>query len=150
LAVSKSPTKCSGRGRASRVVQRSRASPQYLRDPSLVRRWSEVPAQGSRVRVIVHAENAYGWSAASAATTDVVAARAATAARRCVVPKLRGKTVASARAAMRRAGCSSGRIRRVYSQSIRKRRVVSQTPRASARRTHGFKVRLNLSKGRRR
>jgi PASTA domain len=104
---------------------------------------------GARVRVIVHAQNPYGGSAASAITTEVVAARARVAARRCVVPKLRRKTLAAARTALRRSGCSSGRIRRVYSRSIRRGRVVAQTPRAGARRAHGFKVRLDLSKGRR-
>jgi hypothetical protein len=67
---------------------------------------------------------------------------------RCKVPKLRGKTVAAARRALRRAHCSVGKFQRVRSRNVRKGRIVSTKPRAGTTHRRGFKVRLTVSKGR--
>jgi eukaryotic-like serine/threonine-protein kinase len=71
------------------------------------------------------------------------------AARACVAPNVKRKTAAAARRAIRRAGCTPGWIRRSHSGSVRTGRVVSQSPRAGARRAVGAKVGLVLSKGKR-
>jgi hypothetical protein len=71
--------------------------------------------------------------------------RASTAA--CRVPKLRGKRLATAKRAIRRAGCRVGKVRRRYTRRVRKGRVISQTPRAKARRRVGTKVGLAVSRG---
>lgn len=102
---------------------------------------------GRSLRVVVTATNVGGSGTEASDTTALVRK---TATRACVVPKVKGKTAAAARKAIRRAGCKVGAIRRSYSASIRSGRVVSQSPRAGARRAAGTKVTLVLSKGKRR
>jgi hypothetical protein len=67
----------------------------------------------------------------------------------CLVPNVVGRRLATARVRIRRARCAVGRIR--YARSVRARgRVLAQSPRAGARRPRGTRVRLTVSKGRRR
>jgi PASTA domain len=98
------------------------------------------------LRVVVTATNPGGSATAESDATALVRKKPA---RACVVPNVKRKTAAAARRAIRRAGCTVGRIRRSHS-SIRSGRVVSQSPRAGARRGAGAKVALVLSKGKRR
>ena len=65
----------------------------------------------------------------------------------CVVPRVIGRRLAVARGAIRRAHCSVGRIRQARSARARGR-VVSQSPRAGARRRRGARVSLVVSRGR--
>jgi subtilisin family serine protease len=58
---------------------------------------------------------------------------------RCVVPKLRGKTVPQARRALARAHCALGRVQR-----LGKGRIVSQSPRAGRRLSPGRRVRVTV------
>jgi hypothetical protein len=99
---------------------------------------------GSTVRVVVTAKNTAGQASATSHETDVV-----TVALRCVVPSLRGKTVAKARRALRLAHC---RLGRVSSTRSRRRRglIVAQRPRPGAVRADGAKVSVVVSRGRRR
>ena len=60
----------------------------------------------------------------------------------CVVPRVVGQRLAMARARIRRAHCSVGRIRRA--RSGRTGRVVEQSPRAGAKRRRGYPVRLGV------
>jgi hypothetical protein len=103
--------------------------------------------RGRGLRVVVTATNAGGSASAQSDATPIVRT---VAARRCVVPNVRRKPVAAARRAVRRAGCRPGRIRRSYSASVRLGRVISQSPRAGARRAAGTKVNLVLSRGKKR
>jgi hypothetical protein len=104
---------------------------------------------GRRLRVVVTATNVEGSATAVSTPTGVVA-RAARVARRCVVPNVKGKPLAAARRAIRRAGCTTGRIRRSYSASVRSGRVIAQAPRPGARKPARAKVSLVLSRGERR
>ena len=99
---------------------------------------------GSTLRVVVTAKNAAGQASAISRESDVV-----TVPIRCVVPNLKGKTVAKARTALRLAHCSLGRV---SSARSRRRRgvIVSQRPRAGAVRARGAKVNVVVSRGRRR
>jgi len=90
-------------------------------------------------------DNAGNWSAPAHVGPYVIAAPAPAPAARCVVPRLLGKTLPGARAALRRSRCAVGRIRRVRSRRVG--RVVAQSPRAGVRRARG--TRVNLSVGRR-
>jgi hypothetical protein len=72
------------------------------------------------------------------------------AAKRCKVPNLRGKTLAAARRSLKRANCRSGKLLRAYAPRVRKGRVANSVPRAGARRAHGYKIRIVLSRGPRR
>jgi PASTA domain-containing protein/List-Bact-rpt repeat protein len=68
---------------------------------------------------------------------------------KCVVPKLKGKTLAAAKRAIKSHHCSVGTVHRATSRTVKKGHVISQKPRPGARRRHGAKVKLVLSKGRR-
>jgi len=63
---------------------------------------------------------------------------------RCVVPKLRGKTVSQARRLLARAHCSLGRV-----QGRAKGKIVSQSPRAGKKVAPGSKIRVTVGRVRR-
>jgi hypothetical protein len=71
----------------------------------------------------------------------------ATFAKNCTVPQLKGKLLAQARRAIILARCSVGSVTGAYSSSVKKGRVVSQRPVASAHRAAGVRVNLVVSKG---
>jgi subtilisin family serine protease len=89
-------------------------------------------------------DNAGNWSPSVHAGPYVVIAAATTAAPRCVVPRLKGKTLRAARTALTRARCRLGRVRRVRSRRVG--RVLSQSPRAGTRRPRGAKVNVTLGR----
>lgn len=94
-----------------------------------------------RLVVIVTATNGAG-SATAASSPSRRSSRKVT----CVVPRVKGKAVAAARRAIRRAHCSVGRVR--YARSRRaKGRVISQSPRPGARKAIRAKVNLVVSRG---
>jgi hypothetical protein len=66
---------------------------------------------------------------------------------RCVVPRLRGKTLAGARAALTRANCRLGARTRAYSATVRVGRVIRQRPTPGTRMTRGARVNVVLSRG---
>jgi Tol biopolymer transport system component len=65
----------------------------------------------------------------------------------CVVPRVIGLRLATARTRIKRANCTVGRVRRARARSRRVGRVLSQSPKAGSRRARGAKV--NLVVGRR-
>jgi hypothetical protein len=67
----------------------------------------------------------------------------------CVVPAVVGKSLAAARAAIRRSHCRAGRITRARSTTVPKGRVLSQRPAAGRRLARGAEVNLVVSRGRR-
>ena len=69
---------------------------------------------------------------------------------RCVVPSLRGKTLAAARIALTRARCRLGTVTRAYSSTVRIRRVIRQRPAPRTRLARNARVSVVLSRGRRR
>ena len=93
-----------------------------------------------------------GWSGACSGigtcTLTMSGDRAATARFvRCVVPKVKGKTLLAAKRAIRQAHCSVGTVARVFSATVRKGRVVSTKPRPGTKLAVGSKVKLKVSKG---
>jgi hypothetical protein len=68
---------------------------------------------------------------------------------RCVVPQLKGRTVAQARRVLRGKRCSLGRVRRVFSRT-RSGRIIAQSTRPGARLPRGARVNVVVSRGRRR
>jgi PASTA domain len=105
---------------------------------------------GSTLRVVVTASNADGARATASSPTGVVVRAQRTQVRRCVVPKLRGKTLRAAHAAIRRGSCRVGRVQRRFSSTVKAGRVVAQRPRAGARLAANARVHLVVSKGKRR
>ena len=105
---------------------------------------------GTRLRVIVSATNEDGTRSVASEPTAVVAKAVQTTVPRCVVPKVRGKSLRTARAAIKRGNCRVGRVRMTFSSRVKAGRVVSQTPRAGRRLAAGARVNLLVSKGKRR
>ena len=103
---------------------------------------------GKRVRVLVSATNADG-SRAAVSDLSVVVLPAIVVPARCVVPNVRGRTLRRAKAAIRRGVARRGEFAGC-TRSVRRGRVISQTPRAGARLVRGAKVNLVVSKGRKR
>jgi uncharacterized delta-60 repeat protein len=68
----------------------------------------------------------------------------------CVVPNVKGKTLAAARAALVRSRCTLGTVRRARSTTVKKGRVISQRPRPGARVKELAKVSVVVSRGKRR
>jgi plastocyanin len=68
--------------------------------------------------------------------------------RRCIVPKVVGRTLVVAQRLIRRRGCRVGRVRRARSSRARGR-VLRQSPRAGRRVPRGTRVTLVVSRGRR-
>jgi uncharacterized delta-60 repeat protein len=68
----------------------------------------------------------------------------------CVVPNVRGRTLAAARTRFVRANCRVGKLTRVYSRRARRGTVISQRSRAGVRLPELAKVDLVVSRGPRR
>jgi invasin-like protein/PASTA domain-containing protein len=66
----------------------------------------------------------------------------------CLVPRVRGKTLAAAKVALRQAHCDVGRVKGVRSTTVSAGKVVSQNPGAGQILTPGSKVNLAVSRGR--
>jgi hypothetical protein len=65
----------------------------------------------------------------------------------CIVPRLNGRSLTSARSALAASGCTMGPVLRVHSRRVRRGRVVRTTPGAGTHRTHGAAVRITVSAG---
>jgi hypothetical protein len=72
------------------------------------------------------------------------------AAVRCVVPNVRGRTLAKARGLLVGGHCRLGRVGHAFSRRVRRGRVVSQARHPGVRLARGAKVDLVVSRGRRR
>jgi beta-lactam-binding protein with PASTA domain len=66
----------------------------------------------------------------------------------CAVPKLRGRTLGTAKERLRSAHCAVGKIRRAYSKTVPKNQVVDQRPAPGARLAEQSAVGLTISRGR--
>ena len=64
----------------------------------------------------------------------------------CIVPKLKGKTLAAAKRAIKKAHCSVGKITKVASSAKNRGRVVSQSPKPGKHLKKGSKVALKVGK----
>jgi uncharacterized delta-60 repeat protein len=68
----------------------------------------------------------------------------------CVVPKLRGQKMDwFAQQRIKGSHCAVGKIKRVHSRHVKRRRIISEKPRPGTVHVEGTKVRLVVSKGRR-
>jgi bacillolysin len=69
---------------------------------------------------------------------------------RCVVPNVRGRTVARARRLLASRRCRLGRVTRAYSARMRRGTILRQSRRPGARLRRGTRVNVVVSRGRRR
>ena len=96
-----------------------------------------------------------GWAGIctgkAACAVSMLGARAVRASfvRDCVVPKVKGKTLRVAKRRIKKHQCRVGKIRRRFSARVKKGHVISQKPGARRLRTHGARIRLTVSRGRR-
>ena len=67
----------------------------------------------------------------------------------CVVPKLKGKSLAAAKTALKTAHCAVGHIPKHRSSAVHRGRVISSRPKAGSRHTAGTKIALTVSRGKR-
>ena len=70
----------------------------------------------------------------------------ATAPKKCVVPKLKGKKLRKAKRLLRKANCATGKITRKKAKKAKRGKVLSSKPRAGAKRPKGMKVKLVVGK----
>jgi hypothetical protein len=98
------------------------------------------------VRFLTGAADVFHVSAASswASTFTPTAVLTDSALNRCVVPKLKGRTVPAARVALRVRSCRLGRVTRVRSNA-RKGRVVSQSRKPGSRPAVGTRVAVKIA-----
>jgi uncharacterized delta-60 repeat protein len=89
-----------------------------------------------------------GGTVSSSPTGSSAPSVTLTATQLCVVPRLKGKTLAAARRAVKRAHCSVGRITRAFSSKLAPRRVISQWPVSGKALPENSQVRLTVSHGR--
>jgi hypothetical protein len=66
---------------------------------------------------------------------------------RCVVPNVRGQTLAKASTRIRKANCRVGRITRLFSSRKLRGRVLAEKPKPGARLRSGTKIQLIMGKG---
>ncbi|MFL5922111.1 MAG: InlB B-repeat-containing protein [Gaiellaceae bacterium] len=94
-----------------------------------------------------------GWSGActgkAPCSLSMTSDRTATATfkAKCVVPKLRGLTLKKAKARIKRAHCTVGKVRRKASRASKKGKVLAQKPRPGKRLAPGAKVNVTVGKG---
>jgi beta-lactam-binding protein with PASTA domain len=95
-----------------------------------------------------------GWSGAcSGKSTCKVVAKASVsvtakfAARNCVVPNVKGKSLSAAKKTLKAHSCSAGKISHAASSTVQKGHVLAQSPSPGAHLKHGGKVRLTVSTG---
>ena len=67
----------------------------------------------------------------------------------CLVPRVTGKSLATARQAIVKAHCAMGKVTRAFSAVVKPGRVISQHPQPAKRLAAGSKVMLKVSKGKR-
>jgi PKD repeat protein len=65
----------------------------------------------------------------------------------CVVPRLKGLTLAAAKTRLAANHCRLGRVTRAYSKTVKKSRILAQTPPAGRKLANGAKVNVVLSRG---
>lgn len=68
---------------------------------------------------------------------------------RCIVPKVKGKTLKAAKRAIRSHACAVGKVGHAFSKSTKRGHVISQKPKPGRRLKRGTKVNLVASKGKR-
>ena len=88
----------------------------------------------------------FNYTAAPTAT-QTFAVAASTKQKRCVVPKLKGKTLAAAKRALKKADCAVGHTTKHKSSTVPKGRVISSSPKAASNHKAGTRVALTVSRG---
>jgi hypothetical protein len=67
--------------------------------------------------------------------------------RNCTVPNVRGETLAAARQTLKAHSCSTGKLKRAFSNTVQTGHVISESPRTGTHLKHNGKVSLTVSAG---
>jgi Divergent InlB B-repeat domain/PASTA domain len=95
----------------------------------------------------------HGWSGECSGTSDCVLTMTAASSveasfvKDCVVPKLKGKGLKTARRTLKAHDCLTGKIKHAFSRTVKKGRVISQKPKPRKLLRHDARVSLVVSKG---
>lgn len=108
------------------------------------------PGSGSRLAAWTGACKGRSPTCTVALGADTTATAIFAPSPRCVVPSLKGRTLAGARRALTAAHCRLARVTRAYSSRVRRGRVAAQRPAAGTRLPDGGGVRVVISRGPRR
>jgi beta-lactam-binding protein with PASTA domain len=96
---------------------------------------------------VISTSPAPGATVAAGSAVSLVIAKGAKVKRACVVPKLKGDTLAAATRALEQAECGLGKIKKSKSKKVAKGKVISSKPKAGSKKKVGYKVALTISKG---
>jgi PASTA domain-containing protein len=107
----------------------------------LLHQTASVPASGSAQIRFAYIQDYQSANVASLATL------ATNTFKGCTVPKVTGKSLKKAKAAITHAGCSVGKVKKAFSKKIKKGRVISSKPKAGKHLGYQAKVALTVSKG---
>ena len=100
---------------------------------------SSTPAAGMAVVTIGSGQSLLTLTTSAPVTT--------VPARDCKVPNVMGLGLTAAKAALVKAGCTKGLLRRAYSRTFRVGHVIAESPRRGTTLAHGAPVDLTLSRG---
>jgi hypothetical protein len=89
------------------------------------------------------------YAAAPTAVQSFAVGATATKQQMCVVPSLKGKSLAAAKRALKNADCAVGKITEHKSSTVANGRVISSSPKADTKHKAGTRVALTISRGRR-
>lgn len=117
-----------------------RLTPNGRLDPSFGRRGIETLPNGTNASVLALQSDGNILVGGSALTRLI-------GGNNCIVPSLRGTTVAMARATLKTLYCRSGRIAKQFSSKVSRGRVISTVPRSGSRLHGGATVKLVVSRG---
>jgi hypothetical protein len=123
-------------GASTQMCYTGGASPEVDLDTVEIVKVAAAPAVGSCALA--------GFSLGSPSGSGSGGAGAAT---KCVVPKLKGKKLASAEKAITQAHCAVGKVKKAGSKHVKKGSVISQSQTAGKSLPSGTKVSLVVSKG---
>jgi beta-lactam-binding protein with PASTA domain len=101
---------------------------------------------GGTCTIDAHQAGNLNYTAAPTATQSFAVA-ASTKQKRCVVPKLKGKSLAAAERALKKADCAVGHITKHTSSTVPEGRLISTSPKAGGNHKAGTRVALTVSRG---
>ena len=100
---------------------------------------SSSPTSGSATAIIEQGQSLLTFTTSGPVTTSTP--------RDCKAPLVVGLGLTAAKTAIVKASCTTGRVRRAYSKTVRVGRVVSQSPRRGSVLAHGAPIDLVISRG---
>ena len=96
---------------------------------------------------VISSSPAAGANVAAGTAVSLVIAKGGKVKRECIVPNLKGDSLAAAQRALKKAECGLGKVKKAKSLTLAKGKVVSSTPKRGSKQKAGYKVALTISNG---